>query len=140
MYSLYRRHEATCRYRAKGVRHIKCQCPVWMEGRDDQGHRQRRALKTRSWSAAQARLNEFESGRVAIPEPPSKSPSLDAAIDSYLEDCRARNLAPGTVVSYKNSLAYLKEFFLPPAGSTLTLVDLTEYRAATSRRALPLKK
>lgn len=95
------------------------------------GQRQRRALNTRSWSHAQARLNEFESGRIAIPDPPSKSPSLYAAIASYLEDCLARNLAPGTVVSYKNSLAHLKEFFTPARKlDTLTLIDLTNYRAA----------
>jgi hypothetical protein len=60
MYSLYRRHELTCRFRQKGVRQIKCSCPVWMDGFDEQGKRRRQSLKTRSWSQAQARLQDLE--------------------------------------------------------------------------------
>jgi hypothetical protein len=67
------------------VRHIKCQCPVWLDGFDDKGKRQRRTLKTRSWSQAQARLTAFEGGRVEIPKP-DKVPQLDAAIADYLAD------------------------------------------------------
>jgi hypothetical protein len=54
-----------------------------MEGRDEYGKRQRRTLKTRSWSQAQARLTAFEGGRVEIPKP-EKAPRLDGAISDYL--------------------------------------------------------
>ena len=81
-----------------------------MDGFDDKGKRQRRTVKTRSWSQAQARLTEFEGGRVEIPKLES-APQLDAAIADYLADCRARKLEPSSIVSYTKTLSHLAVFF-----------------------------
>jgi site-specific recombinase XerD len=99
-----------------------------MEGRDEDGKRQRRALKTRSWSQAQARLTEFEGGRVEILEP-EKAPHLDAAIADYLADCRARKLEPSSIVSYTKTLGHLAAFF--PGGNlaSINLAALTKFRS-----------
>lgn len=127
MYSLYRRHEDSCRFKKKGRRHIGCTCPVWMDGYNLRGKRQRRSLKTRSWSHAQVRLNEIEGGRVILPE--TKSIGLTEAVESYLADCRARRLQGSTLVSYTNTLGHLKSFFPDYTMGNIDLVKLTDFRA-----------
>jgi site-specific recombinase XerD len=127
MFTLYRRHENACRFRAKGRRSITCPCPIWMDGFDLKGLRQRRSMKTRSWSHAQARLTEIEGGRVAIPE---ASPPLTAAIAAYLDDCRARKLAASSITSYAASLEHLSAFFPSQRVSDIDLDKLTRYRAS----------
>jgi site-specific recombinase XerD len=133
MFSLYRRHEKTCRFRAQGVRQIKCACPVWIDGYDEHGRRQRRALKTRSWSHAQARLQAIESGRVVLTEEP-KAPRLGVAIDAFLNDCRARNLKESTMESYRITLAHLADFF--PETQTLAGVNLDRLTQLRAHRAI----
>jgi site-specific recombinase XerD len=128
MLSLYRRHEDACRFRAKGVRHIKCSCPIWMDGYDQKGKRRRQSLKTRSWPHAQARLVEIEGGRVEIPKPAEHSPRLAVAIASYLDDCRARKLEPSTIVSYTNTLDHLVASFPNRSVAGTDLVALTKFR------------
>ena len=146
MFSLYRRHEKRtkkspgCQYYKKGVRHIKCKCPVWMDGFDEHGKRQRRSLKTRSWSQAQARLTEIESGRIAVPEPAPKAvQSLASAIASFLADCATRRLRPSTIVSYKNTLGHLAAFF-GKSLADVTLEKLTTFRAARKVSAASANK
>jgi integrase/recombinase XerD len=136
MYSLYRRHELTCRFRQKGVRQIKCSCPVWMDGFDEQGKRRRQSLKTRSWSQAQARLQDLERG-IAPPalEPHDASPRIEAAIASFLDDCRARSLAPATIATYRSTLQHLEQFFPGCRLRDLNLEALTRYRSARAQSA-----
>jgi integrase/recombinase XerD len=100
-----------------------------MDGFDDKGKRQRRTLKTRSWSQAQARLTDFESGRVEIPEP-EKAPRLDSAIAAFLDDCRARKLEPSTIVSYTNTLGHLARFFPDCNLARVNLEALTKFRSS----------
>ena len=126
MYTLYRRHEDSCRYKKKGRRHVGCSCPVWMDGYDIRAVRQRRSLRTRSWSQAQIRLDEFENGK-ALREPDS-SIALSDAVESYLADCKARRLQPSTLVSYTNTLGHLKKAFPGSIGS-VDLAKLTAFRA-----------
>src|SRR3954463_3295847 len=101
MFTLYRRHERTCRFRRHGVRHIKCNCPVWRDGYE-LGVRKRASMRTRSWQHAQDRLTALERGEapaVALPSRP-----IAQAIESYLADCRARNVATSTVTRYQTAL------------------------------------
>jgi len=131
MFSLYRRHEKSCKAgRKMGIRYMKCNCPVWIDGEDEHGRRQRYSLKTRSWSLAQARLIELERDpAAAAPHQTASSPLLEAAITTYLEDCRARNLTESTLTSYSNVLGHLKSFFPGrKIDNNLTLVDMTGYR------------
>lgn len=126
MFSLYRRHERTCRFKQKGIRHTTCTCPVWMDGYDERGRRQRRSMKTRSWSQAQYRLSEIEGGRKALPDP---SPSISAAVKAFLDDGRARNLEASTLTRYTNTLRHLTAFLGSSLVASVDLVKLTEYRA-----------
>jgi site-specific recombinase XerD len=130
MYRLYRRHENDRRFRNNGVRTIQCKCPVWMDGTDEHGKRQRCSLKTRSWAQAQARLTASESGAAPAPKPATAEPKLDAAIASYLENCRTRKLAPSTIASYTKTLDHLKAFFPGKALAALTLDALDRFRAS----------
>jgi integrase/recombinase XerD len=132
MYRLYRRHESSCRFRNNGVRMIQCKCPVWMDGADELGKRQRYSLKTRSWSHAQARLVELENGITPLPVPLPTERTIDSAVASYLEDCRTRKLADNTVTSYTKTLDHLMAF-LP--GKPLNAVDLDTLTKFRSSRA-----
>lgn len=62
-----------------------------------------------------------------------RSPLLSEAIASYLEDCRARQLAPATIVSYSNTLGHLRAAFPALPAAQITLDDLTRYRAKRPR-------
>ena len=102
MYNLSRRHEKACRYRHLGVRHIKCNCPLGIDGYDEHGKRIRISLKTRSWTLAQARLMELErdpSAAVKVAPAPSRGLKLEEAIKSYLNNCTVRNVQPSTVTN-----------------------------------------
>ena len=100
-----------------------------MAGRHEHGKRQRRPLKTRSWSRAQARLTEFEGGRVEIPKP-EKARQLDTAIADYLADCRARKLEPSSIVSYKKTLGHLATFSPGQNLASINLATLTKFRSS----------
>jgi len=131
MFNLYRRHVQACKPgRKQGNRYMKCNCPIWLDGEDSHGKRQRYSLKTRSWTLAQARLIELERDPSATPVPViSRAPTLEAAIDSYLADCKTRKLAEGTLVTYTNTLGHLKRFFAPERRTdTITLAEMTDYR------------
>lgn len=129
MFSLYRRHEDSCRFAQKGVRHINCHCPVWCDGHDLHGKRVRRSLKTRSWSQAQARIDALDRGAPPVPAK-DPSPAIAKAVAAYLDDCRARALAPATIVSYENILGHLREAFDGQRVSAVSIDALTRYRAA----------
>src|SRR5215469_1515173 len=138
MFSLYRRHEDGCKYQGEGgVRHYnRCKCPVWMDGTDEHGERQRRSLKTRSWTLAQTRLNAFENGNpLPAPDKHDQTPLLETAIASFLEDCRARSLAESSVRRYTNALAHMSTFFGGVRVSQVDLEALTNYRASRAASA-----
>lgn len=135
MFTLYRRHEPTCRYRKNGVRHIKCACPVWMDGYE-LGVRKRVSMRTRSWTHAQDQLTALERGEsttqpiVAV----DGSPTVAYAVDSYIEDGRARKLAESTLTRYQTALVPLAAHF---AGrmSAITVESLGAFRAARAQTA-----
>lgn len=133
MYTLYRRHEKACRFRKNGIRTIKCNCPIWIDGTDDSGTRRRVSLKTRNWPQAQIRLLALERGELPLPAPAS-SMLLSAAIASFLDDAGARRLQPSTIVSYRNTLAHLTAFF--PDNQTMAQVNLAELTRFRSSRAI----
>lgn len=132
MQSLYRRHEIGCRFKKMGVRHIKCNCPVWMDGYNEHGKRKRRSLKTRSWSHAQERLAKLEAGGFLPARP--YSPTVAKAVQSFLTDCATRNIAPSTLIRYTNTLVPLGEQF-PDTVASLDLESLRVYRAARGKIA-----
>jgi site-specific recombinase XerD len=104
MLTLYRRHLASCRHREKGRKHRSCQCPLWVEG-TLRGEHIRRSLDMRSWEATQDLLREWESRG-----PKRALMTVEDAIEKFLEDAQARELADATIGKRKVLLARLKAF------------------------------
>ena len=128
LYNPYRRHSENCRYFGQ-VGKIKCLCPVWMDGTDQHGRRHRHTLKTRDWNTALQRIAQIEQG---TPAPQAirhgAGVPLAEAIQTYLTDCRARNLAPNSLEAYTNTLKHLRAHFDGRSLSDVTLEALTKYR------------
>ncbi len=126
--NLYRRHNRECPQRAKGPGFTKCTCPIWCDGLIER-RRYRQSLKTRDWSRALKRLESVSSE----PEPARAVPTIRGAVESYLGDCRARNLAASTLVSYQQTLEYLTAFCEARGRRDITALDLgvlTDFRAS----------
>lgn len=132
MYTLYRRHEVTCRFKKQGVRHMKCNCPVWMDGYSDRGKRGRRSLKTRSWAHAQDRLEKMERSGVLFAAP--YSPTLAKAIEAYLSECGTRKIAESTIKRYEATLMPLANYF-PGAVNSVGLNSLRVFRTERATAA-----
>lgn len=128
LYTPYRRHSENCKYFGQ-IGKIKCLCPAWMDGTDPHGVRHRHSLKTRDWNTALQRIAQIENGK---PTPQAIAPSADipvgTAIDKYLADCRARNLAKNSIDAYTNTLKHLGEHFKGKSLADVTVDALTEYR------------
>lgn len=132
MYTLYRRHEKkrkdgtpACRYAKQGRRYTKCGCPIWVS---DGAKKFRQSLKTRDWAMAERRRRELETGESGVPVS-APAPSLTEAIETFLSDCRSRNLAEASVASYRYVLAALANFL--PNDISVRAIDLnvlTAYR------------
>jgi hypothetical protein len=58
---LYRDHSETCPFRDRGVRHVDCNCPIFIDCRQN-GKRAQRSLRTRNWSHAKELLKAIEKG------------------------------------------------------------------------------
>ena len=127
MLNLYRRHLHKCPHRAKGQNHTKCTCPIWCDG-EVAGKRRRESLKTRDWARAVKRAENLETG----PEGTRIIVSIADAINSYLGDCRARNLAGSTIEGYTKTLEHLVDFCASKGIRAMDGIDLgalTDFRA-----------
>lgn len=138
MLSMYRRHLGKCPHQhlqgealheAQKRTKKKCSCPIWCDG-ELNSKRYRRSLKTRDWARAARRVEKLEArpeGTTAAP-----MPALAAAIDSYLADCRARNLTDSTVRSYSKTLEHLTAFCATRGIALVQDIDLetlTDFRS-----------
>jgi integrase/recombinase XerD len=139
MFSLYRRHKRSCRFRAKGVRQTTCSCPIWMDGRTARGRRLRRSLDTSNWTRAQLLLDELERSEF-VNAAPAKSPTLTAAAVDYLADGAARRLRTSTLRSYAKTLEHLQNFLGDLTLDRITLAELTRFRAARGVSAFTAAK
>lgn len=130
MLSLYRRHTPRCPHRAGGQNYTKCRCPLWCDG-ELGGRRFRRSVGLRDWARAVRRLEAWEKSDIQDTEDAAKP--VREAVQSYLGDCRARNLAPSTVVSYTKTLEHLQSFCDPKDArymQEISLGTLTDFRAS----------
>lgn len=128
----YRRHTASCKFRAHGNAWIKCRCPIWAYG-ELHGQPFRRSLKTRDWARALDRIRDLEDRGAQ----PTRGRMLQAAITSYLDDCAARRLKPSTIRSYTETLKHLAAAFPAAAIRAITTDQLAAFRAA---RQAPSRK
>lgn len=121
MLNLYRRHLSTCDHKAKGQGFSLCECPLWVYG-DAGGAKVRVSLHTNNLDHARVQMDLLESRPVSV-----KGITLAAAAADYLNDCRARKLAKGTVDSYTRTLGHLMKFYQGPV-KALTVAKLAEFR------------
>ncbi|MGA2772312.1 MAG: site-specific integrase [Bryobacteraceae bacterium] len=70
------------------------------------GKRFRQPAGLRDWARAVKRVEQWE----AKPQQAGAVVNVDECVQSYLGDCRARNLADSTVRSYTKTLAHLSAF------------------------------
>lgn len=102
MLQLYRRHQAPCRYSSR--RYRNCSCPVWVQG-SLRGEGVRRALGLRSWSAATDLVRDWEAaGEIGVAKRPD-IPTIEAAIELFIQDLRGQQLSGETIRKYENLLA-----------------------------------
>jgi hypothetical protein len=131
MFRLYRRHRRRCEAPVDAL--SKCSCPLWLDLRAPGRPRDRRSLKTRSIEVARKRAARLE--LAATGEAPAPAPTLTAAARRYLDDCRARALAPATLRSYETLLDILIESFGVLPVDEVTTETLTNWRATRSTAA-----
>lgn len=102
---------------------------MWMDGTDEHGQRHRHSLKTRDWNTALQRIAQIEAG---TPTPQAIAPGtgipVSIAIEKYLADCIARNLAKNSIDAYTNTLKHLGEHFKGKSLADVTVDVLTDYR------------
>ncbi len=125
MLKLYRRHLPTCKHAAKGSKHTKCACPIWLDGMRD-GKRSRRSLDTFNWEEASKTLLELTTGT------DRKQCSVVDAVDDYLDDCARRELKASGIKKYKEILEQLKLHCAGRAITTVRALDLAAVKGFVS--------
>src|ERR1039458_8050256 len=97
MLTLYRRHRAKCKSRARAA---KCSCPIWVQG-VLRGEAVRKSLNLTNWEAANRLMQDWEVfGQKA-------SVSVTEALERWYTDCQARNLSSETQRKYKRFKGWL---------------------------------
>ena len=127
MLTLHRLHLKVCPFRVKGWNYTLCNCPIWADGKLN-GERFKRSLGTNQWDRALRRVEILERGGELVPVLPS-GPSLQRAVQAFLEACRGRHLRDSTVDSYQKTLEHLTDALgtAPVAGIDISTLD--RYRA-----------
>src|SRR5437870_1229785 len=105
MLTLYRRHSDTCPHRAKGQNYTKRSCPIWCDG-EKNGKRVRKSVGVRDWARAVKRVAKWEDTTGEL----VREQTVAGAMESYLGDCRSRNLKQTTIISYRNTFDNLMTF------------------------------
>jgi integrase len=101
MLTIYRRHQAPCRFTSR--RYRNCNCPIWVQG-SLRGEYVRRSLDLRSWTAATDLIRDWESaGEIGAVKKP-EVPTIAEAIEKFISDAKAQKLSAETIRKYENLL------------------------------------
>jgi site-specific recombinase XerD len=103
MLTIWRRHTRTCPYRTRGRSVVKCNCPLFADGRVN-GRRVRRALGTRDLARARRLAAGLESPEDRIFK------SVADAVTAFLDHCDSEGLRFSTYRKYQNTLKHLRRF------------------------------
>src|SRR5882672_3808955 len=110
MFGLYRRHQKRCPHLLKGREHLRCPCPLWVDGRMD-GERINKALGTADWQKAQQIVREMETGANCTDVRTQVGPiTVNQAWLRFMADLDARKLHPATVRKYSLLQKQMEEF------------------------------
>jgi len=132
MLTLYRRHLKRCS--KKDDRYWKrCSCPMWVEGTVN-GTYIRHSLQTASWERAQGLALEIESADdpKAPPAKKEEAITIQQAVDEYLEDAKARDLAESTLA--KLDTIFRKQLLGWARSEGYTLLSELDLRAVQALR------
>lgn len=99
MLSLYRRHTSACPHRRKGVRWLKCNCPVWTWGELPNRQWVRKSVGTRSMSQARRTVEQWEREQ-KTDAPPTIDEAARAFLVSHNEAARATQIKYAKVVRF----------------------------------------
>ncbi|HEX3582610.1 MAG TPA: hypothetical protein VH087_12660, partial [Thermoanaerobaculia bacterium] len=98
--TIFRRHLKSCGQKDRNFR--RCACPISVEGTLG-GEEVRKALNLTSWEAAQNLIAAWNhAGRIGAEVQKKSTPA--EAVEAFLSDARARNLAEATVMLYQRFL------------------------------------
>lgn len=139
MLSVYARHSNDCS-KKDDINWKRCRCPKWINGTLD-GQLVRKIAKTRSWEKAEDLKREWEEAA----SPKKIEPVIiDAAVEAYLADAKARELREATL--YKLEIIFRKQFLAWAKDKGLRflkeidLLMLRDYRASWTDGPLAKKK
>lgn len=143
MLRLIRRHLSNCPHRAKGVKFLKCQCPIHIHGTLN-GKTIRRTADTRNMERAEKVLRKMELGEI---DPTKRNPvqTVEQAVHAFMTH-RCRDVVPNTRRKYANALRQFSDFCRRAGRLSLdevTVPDLDEfgtYRRGTTLGALAWSK
>jgi integrase/recombinase XerD len=143
MLGLYRRHQKDCPHLPKGRDHLRCPCPLWVDGRMN-GGRIRKSLRTADWHRAQEKVLELVAGtNCAGIRTQVGAMTLDQAWLRFMADLDARKLHPATVRKYRLLQKQMKEFVAYKGISFLSQLDIDtigEFRNGWKDGALSASK
>lgn len=133
MLTLYRRHLKRCS-KTDDRYWKRCSCPMWVEGTVS-GTYIRRSLQTASWERAQNLAHEIEiaDDPKAVPAQKEEPVTLKQAVDEYLADARARELADSTLS--KLETIFRKQFLVWAKAEGYTLLRELDLRSIQTFRA-----
>ena len=121
MLTLYRRHKTGCPHTDRYLKLDAHRCPVWVEGMIE-GVYHRHSLKVSSWDKAEQIRRQLEQGK------PATVPSIDAALDVFLAEQKARALSEATQSKLKVLARYLRAFCAERRITMLPELDLARTR------------
>jgi site-specific recombinase XerD len=115
----YRRHVADCPHRSDGRRWIRCKCPIWTQGRlDNGGEIVREALGTRVWTEANEIIQKWNAdGRreqekaAPLPGPAiDKGVTIAEACEAFTAEMHGQQLRDSSQKKYRTMFRQLKAF------------------------------
>jgi integrase/recombinase XerD len=143
MLGLYRRHQKHCPHLLKGREHLRCPCPLWIDGRMN-GERIHKALGTTDWQKAQQIVRELETGANCADVRTQAEPiTLNQAWLRFMADLDARKLHPATVRKYRLLQKQMEEFVTHKRIGFLHQLDIDtmgEFRSGWKDAALSASK
>lgn len=112
MLGIYRRHRRHCPHLQDGRRHLRCGCPIWVDGRLN-GERLHKGLRTTDWQKAQQIVREWEANGNSLSGPRQQQRvTLEQAWQRFLSDMEARNLRASTLRKYRLLSKQMQNFAL----------------------------
>jgi len=139
----YRRHRKYCSHLRDGRKCLRCDCPVWVDGRLN-GERVHRSLGTSDWQKALQIVRDWEAEGTSAVSPPKAEPlTTEQAWSRFLTDLEVRKLHPSTIRKYRLVEKQMNHFAQAKGLRFLKEIDtdaLDEFRGTWKDAALSASK